>query len=106
MHCGLRIGFAAGKCCAERIGEEGGDFGLERFGHGVMVKTVARSVSLDDYEKHNKKFSSRQEISKQAPPYLGLLARLESKTESKQVTRSLLTHNPTSLELCERLVGL
>jgi hypothetical protein len=38
VHCGLGIGLTAGKCCAERISEQGGDFGLERTGDGVAGK--------------------------------------------------------------------
>jgi hypothetical protein len=53
VHCGLGVGLAAGKCCAERIGEQGGDLGLERIGYGVKGKTVnvGRSVSLDDVKQ-------------------------------------------------------
>ena len=45
VHCGLGIGLTAGKCCAERISEQGGDVGLERKGDGVAFKAAARSAS-------------------------------------------------------------
>jgi hypothetical protein len=44
VHCGLGIGLAAGKCCAERIREQGGDFSLQLMGNGVVFKAAARSA--------------------------------------------------------------
>jgi hypothetical protein len=43
-HCGLGIGLAAGKCCAERISEQGEDFVHEGIGDVVLVKTVSKSA--------------------------------------------------------------
>jgi hypothetical protein len=39
VHCGLGISLAAGKCCAERISEQGIDVSPERIGNGIAVKT-------------------------------------------------------------------
>jgi hypothetical protein len=90
VHCGLGIGLAAGKCCAERISEQGGDVGLERT-EDVTAKTVARSASINP-NPHNKR-SQRKHHPSQA--------------ESKQVTRNFLTHIPIpSLKLCKCLVEL
>jgi hypothetical protein len=49
VHCGLGIGLAAGKCCAERIREQGGDVGLQRMRNGVAVKTG--KISFDDSKR-------------------------------------------------------
>ena len=49
VHCGLGIGLAAGKCCAERIHEQGGDFSLQRIGNGVVVKTG--KINFDDFKR-------------------------------------------------------
>jgi hypothetical protein len=60
VHCGLGVGLTAGECCAERIGEQGNDLGLEPTGDGVAAKTVVRSASKISN-------GSRQEISEEAP---------------------------------------
>ncbi len=67
VHCGLGIGLAAGKCCAERIGEQGSDVGLERNRDEVAAKTVVRSASKISN-------GSRQEISEEAPSFLFIKA--------------------------------
>jgi hypothetical protein len=67
VHCGLGIGLTAGKCCAERISEQGSDVGLERIGDEVAAKTVVRSASKISN-------GSRQEISEEAPSFLFIKA--------------------------------
>jgi hypothetical protein len=91
-HCGLGIGLAAGKCCAERISEQGGDVGLERKGDGVAVKSVASASKIS-----NEALSAQDKKSQKKHHPL---------FSSQQVTRSLQNHIAASLKLCERLVEL
>jgi hypothetical protein len=79
VHCGLGIGLAAGKCCAERISEQGSDVGLERIGDGVAFKAAARSASKISN-------GSRQEISEEARPFIFIKA---SDQKSPKPHRSL-----------------
>ncbi len=93
VHCGLGVGLTAGECCAERIGEQGNDLGLERIGNGVVAKPVVRSasnISNDVLSAQDKKSQRKHH------PFFS----------SKQVTRSIQSHIPASLKLCKRLVEL
>jgi hypothetical protein len=97
VHCGLGIGLAAGKCCTERIREQGGDFSLERIGDGVVVKTG--KISFDDSKRCALSARDKKSQRKHLPACLAW-------PESKQVTIKLQTHNPASHQPCERLVEL
>jgi hypothetical protein len=66
VHCGLGISLAAGKCCAERISEQGSDLSLERRGDGVAAKTGEVSFDNSKFQKMCT-FSSRQDTSEEAP---------------------------------------
>jgi hypothetical protein len=46
VRCGLGIGLATGKCCAGRIGEQGGDVDHERIGDGVAVQTGEVDIEM------------------------------------------------------------
>jgi hypothetical protein len=45
MHRGFGIGLAAGKCCAERISEQGIDVRHECIGDAIAGKSVPGEVS-------------------------------------------------------------
>jgi hypothetical protein len=94
VHCGLGIGLAAGKCCSERISEQGSDFVPERIGDSVAVETVARSVSLDDF-KQPCDFSAQDKKSLKRSTAL-----------IKPGSKHLESPDPYSRQLCERLVEL
>jgi hypothetical protein len=91
VHCGLGIGLATGKCCTEWISQQGGDFGLERIGDGVEVKTG--KISFDDFKRCVLSAQDKKSLKEALPPLPSL-------------HQSTLTHNPASLQLCERLVEL